>query len=58
MNVEQVCENCGSREISLDAWAAWDVGAQRWVLRTVFDQAFCHLCDKEVAIEAREIATA
>lgn len=51
------CETCGSTDVARDAWAEWDVEAQEWVLRTVFDMAFCHECDGETNIEEREITT-
>ena len=42
-----VCGTCGSEDVSRDAWGDWDVAAQDWVLRCVFDYAHCHACDGE-----------
>ena len=49
--LRMVCETCGSDDVSRDAWSDWDVAAQAWVLRTVFDYAHCHACDAETRIE-------
>ncbi|WP_230461207.1 hypothetical protein [Sphingobium sp. CAP-1] len=39
-----VCTVCGSDHVTRDAWAAWDVAAQDWVLEAAFDYAHCHRC--------------
>jgi hypothetical protein len=51
--VEMVCERCGSEDVSRDAWGDWDSATQDWVLRTVFDNAYCHACEGETNIEER-----
>jgi hypothetical protein len=51
--VRIVCGTCGSEDVSRDAWGEWDVDAQRWVLRTVFDYAHCHVCDCETRLVER-----
>lgn len=43
--IQIVCGACGSTDVSRDAWGDWDVVAQEWVLRVVFDYAHCHACD-------------
>lgn len=48
--VQMLCETCGSIDVSRDAWAHWDVAAQEWVLRAVFDYAHCHTCDGETRL--------
>ena len=50
MPVTYVCSTCGSDDVSRDAWAEWSVGEQRWVLRTEFDYAHCHRCDRETSL--------
>lgn len=54
--VEIVCGKCGSDNVSRDAWGDWDVAAQQWVLRTVFDYAYCHRCDCETRLIERELS--
>lgn len=49
--VRIVCATCGSEDVSRDAWGEWDVTAQDWVLRAVFDQAYCHHCDAETKLD-------
>jgi hypothetical protein len=52
-----VCRQCGSDDVSRDAWADWDTGTQQWVLRCAFDYAHCHKCDGETSITEVELAT-
>lgn len=49
--VRMVCRECGSDEVTRDAWAAWDADAQRWALSATFDYAFCHHCMTDAKIE-------
>jgi hypothetical protein len=53
-----VCSECGSDEVSRDAWADWDVKNQECVLGAVFDYAHCHKCDCETSIIEVELASA
>jgi hypothetical protein len=39
-----VCNICGGDHVTRDAWVAWDVAAQDWVLEAAFDYAYCHRC--------------
>lgn len=50
--VQFVCSWCGSVRVSRDAWADWDVGRQEWVLGVVFDDGFCHRCERERELDA------
>lgn len=43
-DVRVICRECGSAEVTREAWATWDVAGQRWVLGAVFDYAFCQKC--------------
>jgi len=57
LKIKMVCETCGSDNVRRDAFAEWDVGAQEWMLSTVFDHTVCERCEgecnlKEVAIES------
>lgn len=45
-----VCKCCGSEDVMRDAWAEWDVDAQAWVLKSVFDAAYCESCDGEARL--------
>lgn len=45
------CAHCGNEDVSRDAWADWHVEQQAWVLRTVFDYAYCHACDRETRLQ-------
>ena len=49
--VRMVCEDCGSEEVTRDAWAQWNVETQDWELGAVFDYAYCHRCQREAHIE-------
>ncbi|ODP37224.1 hypothetical protein [Sphingomonas turrisvirgatae] len=48
-----VCASCASSSVTREAWAAWDVAAQRWSLAELFDYAFCHRCHRRIVIETR-----
>jgi len=50
-----VCGNCGSDDVSRDAWADWDTREQEWVLRCAFDYAHCHRCDGETRLVGVEV---
>jgi hypothetical protein len=47
-----VCTHCGSTEVLVDAFAEWDVQAQKWELSQAFEegQAYCSACDGEASI--------
>lgn len=51
-----VCKDCGSDDVSRDAWACWNVERQDWVLQVVFDAGFCQRCEEEAGLEERQIA--
>lgn len=39
--LRMICSYCGSERVLRDAYAAWDVRRQKWVLQNVFDAAVC-----------------
>lgn len=45
MAIQIVCKYCGSDDVKRDAWAEWNPEAQKWVLSSVFDEAFCECCE-------------
>jgi nitrate/TMAO reductase-like tetraheme cytochrome c subunit len=45
-----VCGACGSSQVALDAWAAWDVELQNWVLRNTSTTEFCDDCNSETTL--------
>lgn len=56
--IKMVCEDCGSENVMIDAWAVWDVDLQEWVLGPTFDHSHCDDCEgdahiAEVPIKAR-----
>lgn len=46
-----ICNVCGSDDVTRDAWAAWDVKEQDWVLGAAFDYAYCHRCENETHLD-------
>jgi hypothetical protein len=58
MHITFICETCGSKLVTRDAWAAWDEGSQDWVLGAAFDYAFCHTCEAETHLEEVILAKA
>lgn len=48
--ITKVCSVCGSEDVKLDAFAAFDVEKQQWELSATFDDAYCESCDGECTI--------
>ena len=42
------CSWCGSENVRLDAYAAWDAKTQQWVLEGLYDHGFCNDCGAEI----------
>jgi hypothetical protein len=53
--IKHICATCKSDDVVLDAWAEWDIDTQDWVLRSVFDDAFCIKCEQACDMEEVEI---
>lgn len=53
--IKHICATCKSDDVVLDAWAEWDVMIQDWVLRSVFDDAFCCSCEQACDLEEIDI---
>lgn len=51
-----VCNTCGSEDVVVDAWAAWDKEYQKWELANTFDASHCNSCDRERSIRAIPIS--
>lgn len=51
MRITFVCEICGSKLVTRDAWAEWDEQQQDWVLGAAYDDTFCHACQRETNLE-------
>jgi len=49
------CTWCGSQDVRRDAYAAWDVDEQEWVLAEVFDAVYCANCEGESKIAERYV---
>lgn len=45
-----VCNMCGGKTVTRDAWAEWNEREQRWVLGEAYDYAFCHDCEAETKL--------
>lgn len=56
MNIIKVCKHCGSDDVRVDAWAAWNVHTQEWELAETFDHSHCNNCDGETHIVDKETA--
>ena len=55
MKITKVCKECGSEQVMLDAWAAWDVDKQEWTLYDVFPDSWCETCEGVCTIIDKEI---
>ncbi|MES2906700.1 MAG: hypothetical protein V4691_06710 [Pseudomonadota bacterium] len=51
-----VCAECGSDDVLADAYAEWNVDAQKWELQNAFDKgAYCNSCEQETRLNEREL---
>jgi hypothetical protein len=55
MAIDIVCNMCGGKNVTRDAWSNWEGQDQDWVLGAVFDYAYCHDCDEETRLEEVEL---
>jgi len=47
-----VCSYCKSTDVMADAYAYWNVDAQRWEVEQTFDKGgYCTDCDGETSID-------
>jgi hypothetical protein len=54
-HITYLCSTCGSEDIVVDSWAAWDAPNQRWRVSEVFEStAYCRTCDGECTL--REVS--
>lgn len=53
--IKIVCGKCSTENVRQDAWAEWDVAAQKWVLGSTYDQGFCEECEDERTLMEVEI---
>ena len=52
--LNMVCSSCGSHNVLRDAYVEWNVEAQDWEIRSVFDASICDDCGAEGCIEEVE----
>lgn len=50
--VRMACRDCGSFDVSVDAFAQWDFAAQDWALSGLLDETTCELCGCDVPVVA------
>ncbi len=57
--VRPVCNACGGTGVRVDAWASWDVHAQRWELHSACEAvAICADCDLECSYTMKPVTEA
>ena len=57
--VRPVCNACGGTSVRVDAWASWDVDAQRWELHSTYEAvAICADCDLECSYAMEPVTEA
>ena len=52
--VKQICENCGSENVSSSFFCIWDVDLQKWIGVDYNDASedWCNECDNEITIDS------
>jgi hypothetical protein len=43
-----VCEQCGSKDVSVDAILTWDIKKQDWNVAVVLDGMYCEECNNGI----------
>ena len=57
--VRPVCNACGGTSVRVDAWASWDVDAQRWELHSTYEAAaVCADCGLECGYTMKPVTEA
>ena len=57
--LQPVCNACGGTSVQVDAWACWELEAQRWALHSVYEAAaICADCDIECSFTMKPVAQA
>ena len=55
--LQPVCYTCGGTAVQVDAWASWDIQAQRWELHSTCEAAaICADCDIECSFTMKPVA--
>ena len=49
-DVKEVCQYCGSDNVSMDATVEWDVDLQRWVIADLGEREWCVDCESETVL--------
>ena len=45
------CFRCGSAWVARDSWAYWNPASGLWELETAFDDAHCHVCERDTKLK-------
>ena len=53
--IKMICEVCGSDNVLKDAFAAWDMEKQAWVLHAVYDDTVCDDCGAKDCVEEQRV---
>ena len=57
--VRPFCNACGGTSVRVDAWALWDVDAQRWELHSICEAvAICADCELDCSYTMKPVAEA
>lgn len=53
--IEIRCDHCRGDNVMRDAFARWNITAQKWELSSVFDQGYCDDCEGETRLVERHL---
>lgn len=54
--VQPYCKECGSKDVTMDAIARWDVNAQAWLISSELDNTDCDDCGGECTVKWADLA--
>jgi len=49
--MKKVCSRCQSENVVVDASVSWNNEIQKWEIETVYDNAYCFDCERDIDIE-------
>ena len=53
--IRLTCSQCGSTDVVHDGWISWNEELQMHEVHSVFDNAFCFVCENETQINEENI---
>lgn len=53
--LKKICDECGSTDVRIDAWASWNEDTQEWELAETYENPFCMDCEGPCRIDDEDM---